>query len=67
MIKKKAGYYSQQGTETLSPRAHEKLNPVNNYISDLGSRSSSVRPSDEGTAHGRCDQTALVTIVSSPG
>ena len=37
--KKKAGYYSQQGTETLSPRAHEKLNPVNHHISDLGSRS----------------------------
>ena len=49
--KKKAGYYSQQGTETLSPRAHEKLNPVNHHISDLGSRSSPARPSDEGAAH----------------
>ena len=41
---------SQQGTEALSPTAHEELNLANNQGSASGIRSCPTRPSDETKA-----------------
>ena len=42
--------HSQWGTENLGPTTCEELNPANNQVSKLGSRSSSVGPGDKTAA-----------------